>query len=57
MQRVLRRSAAIILVVAALAASAVFAEDTAIQPPHPQTSSSINRATFWQIVRIVLFNA
>jgi hypothetical protein len=57
MQRVLRRSAAIILVVAALAAPAALADDPAIQPPLPQTSSPVSRATFWQIMRIVLFKA
>jgi len=58
MRRVVCRAITMLAVIAALAVPLpAFADDPLIQPPFPHAiSSPVGHATFWQIVRIVLFN-
>ena len=56
MRRVLRLSFAIAVVIA-LAVPSAFADDPLIQPPWPHAVSPVHHTSFWQVVRIVLFNA
>lgn len=56
MRRFVRRCAAIAIVVSALAAPTVLADDPAIQPPFPHSIPAARHVTFWQVVRIVLLN-
>ncbi|HEV2721511.1 MAG TPA: hypothetical protein VG323_15930 [Thermoanaerobaculia bacterium] len=58
MRRILRRCAAAAALIATLAVPiSAFADDPLIQPPNPHAAAPATQATFWQIVRIVLFNA
>jgi len=58
MRRVFCRIGVILaLVVVLLAPASAFANDPEIQPPFPHAVSPVLHSSFWQIVRIVLFNA